>query len=285
MPDTLSAMLRSASFVALFQTSGMAIFLAMFGRMLQSTRVTLSRIARMSAIAAMILVLAHFAMEAARMADAMTGIVDMSLQTMALNSVGAVVVAIRLLGLGTIAIAVGRNDDVGVTFIIIGAVIVTSSFILFGHTAASPLRWVLAPLLMMHVTIVAFWFGALIPLYLATIRETPQLAGQVTQAFSQIAGWLVPLILAAGSGLALILVRHVSDIGSAYGLLLMGKIGGFCALMGLAAMNKSRLGPAVGSGDENALRSFRTALKVEYVLISAVLATTAVMTTFYSPER
>ena len=94
----------------------------------------------------------------------------------------------------------------------------------------------------------------------------------------------MPGILVAGFLLGLVLIRHLAEIRSGYGLSLLAKFAGFAALMGFAALNKWRLGPAIGNGDERALRSFRRSLGFEYGLIAAVLCVTAMMTTFYSPE-
>ena len=283
-PDTLSVILRSASFIALFQAAGMAMFMAMFGRGLESSVVLVQRITKLSAIAAVVLLIGQYALEAARMADDMSGMADPSLQKMVMHSASSVVLAVRLLGLGVIAIAIGRRGGVGLALSVVGAGLVAASFTLTGHTLASPLRWGLAPLLTIHVMIVASWFGSLGPLYLVCARETPAIAGQVTEAFSKIALWLVPGILAAGFLLGLVLIRHLAEFRTGYGISLLAKFTGFVALMGLAAVNRWRLGPAIAAGDGRTLRSFRRSLGLEYVLISAVLGITAAMTTFYSPE-
>jgi putative copper export protein len=59
---------------------------------------------------------------------------------------------------------------------------------------------------------------------------------------------------------------------------------GFTLLMGLAAANKWRLGPALAQGTADSGRRFRRAVGAEYVLIVAVLTITVVMTSFFSPE-
>ena len=283
-PDTLSVILRSASFIALFQAAGMAIFLAMFSRRLETSPALVNRIMRLSAIAAAALVIGQYTLEAARMADDMAGIMDPSLQMLAMHSASSVVLSIRLLGLLLISLAVGALGDTSITLGVMGAGIVVSSFLLTGHTAAHPQRWALAPLLTLHVMIVAFWFGALIPLYVACKRETPAIVGQLTEAFSRVALWLVPGIWVAGVALALILVRHLAEFRSGYGLSLLAKFAGFTLLMGLAALNRLRLGPAITTGDGRALRSFCRSLELEYLLIAGVLSITATMTTLYSPE-
>jgi putative copper resistance protein D len=64
----------------------------------------------------------------------------------------------------------------------------------------------------------------------------------------------------------------------------MVKLAGFAVLMGLAALNKWRLGPAISRGDGTALVKFRRSVAAEAWLIVAVLAATAVMTLFFSPD-
>jgi putative copper resistance protein D len=276
--------LRSASFVALFQAAGMALFLATFGRALRASLAPMRRFARLSAAAAAVLLAAQYALEAARMAGDMSGLIDPSLQLMAMRSARSLVLAVRLVGLSVVAFAVGRRGHAAALMSIVGAVAVAASFMLSGHTVAHPQRWLLAPLLTIHVMIVAFWFGALLPLYLACTHETPAVAGHVTQAFSRIAVWLVPGIFAAGCLLALVLVRHLAGLRTGYGVSLLAKFAGFVLLMGLAAANKRRFGPAIAGGGARALTAFRCSLGVEYALICAVLSVTAVMTTFYSPD-
>ena len=97
-PDTLSVILRSASFIALFQAAGITLFIAMFGRTLELSLSPLRRITKLSAIAAIVLSVGQYALEAARMADDMSGIFDPSLQMMAMHSASSAVLVLRLLG-------------------------------------------------------------------------------------------------------------------------------------------------------------------------------------------
>jgi putative copper resistance protein D len=261
----------------------MAIFLAMFGRPLEASRSTIEFAAKLSAIAAAVLLVGQYTLEAARMAGDMSGIAEPSLQMMALHSASSLVLGVRLVGLLVIVIGIGRGKS-GQTLAVIGAGIVAVSFMLIGHSAANPLRWILAPLLTVHVMIVAFWFGALLPLYWVCTRDTPVIAARVTAAFSKIALWIVPGIFAAGALIGFVLVRHLAEFRSDYGLSLLAKFAGFVLLMGIAAVNKWRLGPALGRGDPRVLSAFRRSLGIEYGLICVVLSITAAMTTLYSPQ-
>jgi putative copper export protein len=139
-------------------------------------------------------------------------------------------------------------------------------------------------LLLAHLLIVAFWFGALWPLYLVTLRESRERMARVIAVFSAAAVWLVPVILVAGVAIAALLLPDIAALLQPYGELLIAKVVLFAVLLGLAALNKWRFGPAMERGDTQAARGFRRSVVSEYVLIAAVLSVTAVMTTFFSPE-
>jgi len=92
---------------------------------------------------------------------------------------------------------------------------------------------------------------------------------------------VVPIILLAGIGLTALLLPSLAAFKQPYGQLLLAKVTGFAVLMAVASLNKWHFGPACAEGDTAA---FKRTVAVEYVLICAVLAVTASMTTIYSPE-
>jgi copper resistance protein D len=284
MPDVVSVILRALSFVLLFQAAGVAIFVAVFGGRLASSWQAVCRLGQAAAIAAIVSVAAHHALEAARMAGEMSGMWDPTLQRMAWNSPAHAALICRLLGLLFIAVGLQRAGARWTIVAVGGAVLAIGAFTLTGHTSVNVHRGALAALLMLHLLVVAFWFGALWPLYVATLRETPVRATDIIERFTTVATWLVPVILFAGIVMAVLLLPNVSALSEPYGELLIAKVVGFAVLMGLAAANKWRLGPALIHGSAHSGRWFRRAVAAEYVLISAVLTITAVMTSFFSPE-
>ncbi|HWG69260.1 MAG TPA: CopD family protein [Steroidobacteraceae bacterium] len=284
MPDILSVVLRALSFVLLFQSAGIAIFIALFGRRLANCGNLVRRLGQLSATAAMVLVAGHYALEAARMAGDMSGLWDPALQAMAWNSPAGAPFICRLIGLLLIAIGLWRSDGRWTMVAVGGVVLAAGSFTLMGHTSVHAHRGALAALLMVHLLIVAFWFGALPPLYAASLRETPIRAADLIERFTLVATWLVPVILLAGTAMAVLLLPNVAALSEPYGELLIAKVAGFALLMGLAAANKWRLGPALISGTAQSGQSFRRSVATEYVLIAAVLTITAVMTSLFSPE-
>jgi putative copper export protein len=283
LPDIVSVGLRALSFVALFQAAGAVIFVAAFGRELTYSSAEISRLGRWAAIAALVLVLAHYSLEAARMAGSFSGLSDATLQGMVLHSSSAAMVALRTLGLLYIAIGLRRSEEWRIVLGVVGATLAVASFVLMGHTAVHSARWILALMLIVHLLVVAFWFGALLPLYVVSKRENFPAAAKVIDAFSRLATWLVPGILVAGLLMAVLLIPQMADLAEPYGQLLIAKLVGFALLMGLAAVNKWRFGPAIARGEALAAHLFRRSVLTEYVLIIAVLAITAVMTAFFSP--
>jgi putative copper resistance protein D len=284
MPDVLSVILRALSFVLLFQAAGVAIFVAICGRQLESSDGSIRRLGQAAALAGLALCTGHYAMEAARMAGEMSGLWDPALQGISWNSPARAALICRLMGLLLIAVGLQR---VGARWTIValgGAALATGAFTLTGHTSVNAHRGALATLLMLHLLIVAFWFGALWPLIVASSRETPARAADLIERFTAVATWLVPVILLAGIVMAVLLLPNLSALNDPYGKLLIAKVVGFALLMGLAAANKWRLGPALALGAVPSARWFRRSVAAEYVLIAAVLTITAVMTSFFSPE-
>jgi putative copper resistance protein D len=67
-----------------------------------------------------------------------------------------------------------------------------------------------------------------------------------------------------------------------YGQLLIVKLSGFLLLMVLAAANRWRWAPALAAG--RPATALRRSIAMEIVLLVAVLFTTAVLTTYFSPH-
>jgi putative copper export protein len=282
--DVLSVTLRALSFLTLFQAAGIAVFLALREQELPGTDGALRRIGAFAALVAGALLAAQYPLEAARMSGELDGVLDPNLQGIVMHSAVSVTLSWRLLGLLLIVGGLRRAGTGGGIAGVVGVVLLLASFTFVGHTSKDALRWLLSLVLLAHLSVVTFWYGALLPLYLVSSRETPQTAGRVVQRFSARAIWLVPALLLAGLILATLLLPSLAALRRPYGELLIAKVLGFSTLMPLAALNRWRLGPALQSGDPGAGRRFRQAVVAEFALLAAILCVTAVMTTFYSPE-
>jgi len=282
--DVVSVALRALSFLFVLQATGVALFIAIFGGRLSNSGEPIRCLGRWSALIGLVCVAAHYGLEAARIAGDLSGMWDTSLQETVLRSASGAAFAVRVLGLSLVALALRRAGTLSLALGIIGAVTAAASFTLVGHTAVHSQRWFTGPLLIVHLLIVAFWIGALLPLQIASLREAPETLAKLVHAFSGVAVWLVPGILLAGLGLTIFLVPGIEVFRQPYGLLLLTKVAAFMLLMILAAWNKWRLGPALVGGGREGRLAFQRSLLSEYLLLFATLTVTAVMTTFFSPR-
>jgi putative copper resistance protein D len=280
-PDLLSVVVRALGFVSLFQAVGAALFLTVFASGLERSVERIRRLARIAAAAGVALTLAHLALEPARMAGDFDGLWDHGLQQLAVESGSGASQLLQAAGLLVIGVAPWGSTGARRLWVLGGGLLALGAFLLTGHTSAHPLRAVLAPLLALHVLVVAFWFGSLGPLVLVSRVESNALAAAVLRRFTVLAGWLVPLILFAGLSMGWILAGSFSVLRRPYGELLLAKLAGFALLLTLAAANRWRFVPALAEGGNGS--SLRTAIAMEYGLIVAILATTAVLTAYFSP--
>ena len=283
LPDVLSAFLRALGLLAMVQAGGAAMFLALFGEGIDAARRPILRLTRIAALAAIVLLVAQYLLEPARMTASLTGVLDAELQRFLLHTRAAEVLALRLAGVALLLWAL-RRDGAGLRrYGLAGAILIAASFPLIGHSAESPERWLLIPLLGLHLLAVEFWFGALLPLIWVGEREVASRAASTVERFSRLAGWVVPLIFLAGLVIALRLLPDLGALRTPYGTGLLLKTLAFSVLMGLAAMNKWRLGPALAGGGRQAVLRLRQSICIEFVLIGLVVMGTAILTTFWSP--
>lgn len=282
--DIVVVGLRALAFIAVIQAAGTGLWCATLGaRFHRSARLQL-RVTFVAAVIAIVLVILQHVTEPARLTASLSGIWDSSLHLLLLQSDATVARAVRVLGLIAVAWGSVMRRKPGSSLMLIGAVLAASSFMLMGHTASHPQRWLLAVLLVIHLLVVAYWFGALLAFLVGSTREKLNLFGSIVQKFSVIAAWLVPTIPIAGFAMAVALIGDFSTLTTPYGLLLTGKVLVFSLLMVLAAINKMRLAPALVNADESALIQFRRIVAVEWLAIAFVLAITAAMTGLYGPD-
>src|SRR5260370_9949523 len=237
MVDRMSVRLHALSFVSLFQAAGISVFLALFGRLVVASESTLRRAATLSALVAMGVLVAQYVLEAARMSGEFSGLMDLTLQSQVMHSSTAAPLAWRLVALVLIIVALRIKGPPVFPLSVAGMLLLTSAFTLTGHTATHPERWLLSLLLLAHLLVVTFWFAALVPLHVASSRESAAIAGEVIEAFSVIAIWIVPVLLVSGLTLSVLLLKGFAGLQTTYGHLLLVKLAAFLALMSLRALS------------------------------------------------
>lgn len=162
---------------------------------------------------------------------------------------------------------------------LIGAVLVAVSFALSGHATAEP-RLVLSAIITTHLLGISFWIGALWPLYQATRLCDLANAAELAHRFGNQAMIVVPTLLVAGVLFTVLRVDPVPALlKSSYGWTLATKIFIVAGLLALALKNRRSIVPAMQSGSVEASAKLRHSIGWEVVVLAAILATTAVLTT------
>lgn len=292
-PDALSVTLRALALCTLFQAAGATFFLVLLLPRSGASWPAVRRLALAAALGATLLALAHQALEAARMAGDYSGLWDLELQALGWRSrpgrstlaqvTGLLIMLLSLWRLPTAARTPARAADLCAWA---GGALALCALLMTGHTSAHASRAILAPLLGLHVLVVAFWFGALWPLLLVIRRDSATAAARIAARYSALAGYLVPLIAVAGVAMAWILTGGPAIFRRPYGELLLLKLLLFGLLMLLAARNKWRLVPALATPATaaGARIALRRSVIAEFLLIAMVLTVTATLTTLYSPH-
>ncbi|MCO6387734.1 copper resistance protein CopC [Aliihoeflea sp. 40Bstr573] len=141
-----------------------------------------------------------------------------------------------------------------------------------GHASAAEPQWLTRPAVALHAAAIALWVGALVPLGLA-LKTNAADATLGLKRFSTVIPFAVAGLIAAGIGLAIIQVETpMALIGTAYGRLLLAKLGCLAVLFALAIVNRWRLTRPALAGDGRALvRS----IAAETLVVLAVLAIAA----------
>lgn len=164
---------------------------------------------------------------------------------------------------------------------LLGIVLVLVAFSRVGHTRGAPWQSVL---LMLHLSLAAFWAAALLPLYRMARNSA---SSEVLQRFGRFGLMLVPLLLIAGGSLAMWLMggRPSALLTTPYGQLLSLKLALVVGLLLLGAANRWWLVPAAARGEVNASRRLRRSIAVEACLMVLIVLAAATLLTTSSPTR
>ena len=281
--DAVVIGLRAISFVALFQAAGAALFLALYETELARVPADrLRHVARVAALVALVAAVVHYVLTPARMAGDFGSTFDPALESLLLRSNAGTAQIVRVVGLAILLLSLDRPSKLNKWGACLGSALALVSFALMGHTAIHPQRWLLAPLLLVHVAVAAVWLGALAGLHIAA-RDEGTASGALVARFSKHAAYAVPAIFVCGAVMSGLFIRSLDELASPYGAMVLGKSLAFAGLMALAARNKWVFGPRLLAHDGRAIPALQRAVKAEWALIAVVLAATAVMTSLYAP--
>jgi copper transport protein len=204
----------------------------------------------------------------------------------ALGSTLAPSALIGIPGLLILIFAFGKGPEGKSTAMLLaGSAIAIASFLVTGHAATAPPVWLLATMVAVHLFCAAFWIAALYPLAkTAQVAEVKE-AGAVMTQFSQRAVWTVAALFLSGAVITWNQVESPTNmLTTDYGLRLAGKLTVFFVLLGLAAVNKMVLTPALEKADGSAPAKLRRMIKFEYAAMVLIIGA-AVSLTLVTPPR
>lgn len=143
-----------------------------------------------------------------------------------------------------------------------------------GHASAASPQWLTRPAVFLHAVGVAYWIGALIPLAVVVRKGGPD-TYRTVRRFSGWAVVAVAILSLTGLILAAIQVEEFANLtATAYGRILIVKTLFVMALLGLAALNRLWLTPALaappGRGKAWLVRSVRAEIALSLAILAAV---------------
>ena len=143
-----------------------------------------------------------------------------------------------------------------------------------GHAATAPPQWLTRSSLFLHGIGVVYWVGALAPLA-AMVRRRADTLPSVLHRFSTLALPVVGVLVLTGLGLSVIQLESFGALfETGYGILLSIKLALVVLLLGLAALNRLYLTPAIVA-DAGKARALRRSIVFECVLVVGILAVVA----------
>jgi copper transport protein len=203
------------------------------------------------------------------------------------DGVGAqTVLALAGLAIATTAVLWKSRSTATRTAAVIGGGAAAIAFALSGHTTLTEPRWLVYTSDVVHLLAAATWFGGLVLLWLF-LRSQRAAAGDAVHAggvvarFSRLAGFAIVAVGIAGGVLAYEEIRAFSALTStAYGRLVLVKVGIVGVIAAVAAYNRYRLVPALRRAEErgrNVWSHLVTTVRIEVVGMLLVIGITGVL--------
>lgn len=184
-----------------------------------------------------------------------------------------VLVALVALGLGLLSLVGPRGG--AKLFAVAGLAGVGAALAASGHASAAEPQWLTRPMVFLHGAGIAFWAGALAPLSLA-IRRKPVEATPFLRRFSQVILPVVAVLTATGIVLAVIQVQAPAALlETAYGGLLLVKLGLLFFLFTLAAINRCKLTGPAEAGETEVQRRLVRSISIEMLIVLAIFGVAA----------
>jgi putative copper resistance protein D len=269
---------RAIAYGALLLAAGLPLYLMTAGRgMIATARLRLAQalVALLAAVASVWLALAGIAAMAALPLAALDGATVSAV--LAATPLGAVL-AIRLAALALMLLAIGLR--LPTIWAALPAAVALATAAWTGHAGATEAALGTLHRLadVIHLLAAATWLGALAMLLAGVFG----LAGaddveRRLSGFAMTGSVIVALLVLTGLANTLSITGWPVPLASTWTLLLAIKLAMFAGMLGLAALNRWRLTPAIAPGRPDAQRNLRLSLMAEAALGLGVVALVALL--------
>ncbi len=272
-------------YAATMGASGAVFFLSYAGGLLTGAqRASIRRMLAMQLIVAALFTSLRILLLTADMSGSFAGMFDRDMAGMLLGAGEGAAGASRLLGLLLAGCALSLNLRLQIPALA-GAVIAATSFAWVGHVRALQPHLPATLFACLHLIGVAFWIGALMPLWCST-RESALDVGALANRFGTLAAAVVSLLVVAGLCMLWMLSRGRAEFWtSSYGTMIAVKLLLVSLLLGAAAFNKLRLTPRLMNGEARAVVMLRRSIQFELLTAVLILIVTASFTSLTGPPH
>jgi copper resistance protein D len=265
--DGLGVVLRALYYAASIGAAGMAFFLIGFGHRLRPDESARLRRVLLGAVAAGLALSVVALIVRALVLTAGASITDLAVWEAMMRSRIGDAFLMRSAGLVLVA-AAAMPWRAGPAIAAVGGVLVLGSYAAMGHSMLFRPRQEIAALVVLHLGVVAFWVGSLLPLLWVAQRPDSRETAALLQDWSRAAALAVAAMIASGLLLTWYLTVRLDLIFAAWhGWALAAKVGAVLAALALALANRLRHTPALARGEAGAGARLASSIRLEIGLV------------------
>lgn len=278
----MAASAKLAVYISSFLAAGLALVLVALPTQQESIKRSLLWTIAAAVAVSVVASIWRVMVQAGRLMDDFAFMTDPEIIAISLEGPLGTSTLARLIGLAILLLVV-LAPSVRTGAAVLGAACVALSFGLTGHATRDP-QWAFLVLITLHLLAVSFWFGALLPLYQLSKPSLDAVeAARLSHRFGRQASIIVPILIAVGGVFAYLLLGSLQAVFStAYGQMLLLKLVIVALVLGIAALNKLRLVPALEMQAAGAAKRFRTSLRWEALVFLMIFTATALLTTSFT---
>lgn len=275
--DGITVVLRSMYYVATIGAAGLALFSVGFGHRLEPDEAgSLRRLLLRAIIAGFLLSILALALRVYVLTAGVSA-ADPDVWAAVMRSRIGDAFWLRSAGLVLLAAAV-MPWRTGPAVAAVGAALVIASYAAMGHSMLFRPRQEIAALLVLHLSVVAFWIGSLPPLLWIAQRRDGAAASALIHDWVRVATITVATMIVTGLLLTWYLTVRLDRILEAWhGWTLGWKVLAVTAALGLALWNRLRHTPALTRGEAGAGARLANSIRLEMGLVALAFYAAAEM--------